>query len=114
MAALPVHMVKEMFFTADPIDARRACELGAVNRPAKDPEELIELSRELAHTISPRAPLAVRAIKAELHALTDANPMTSDIFEELTQLRRSAWRSNDYAEGIQAFAERRAPNFEGN
>jgi hypothetical protein len=40
-------------------------------------------------------------------------PMTPDVFERLTALRRDAWRSNDYLEGIAAFHERRPPRFTG-
>ena len=113
LAAMPAHIVKEMFYTADPLPAQRAYELGIVNRLASDPHELLEKAMELAHRISTRAPLAMRAIKAEARALTDATPMTSEVFEELTQLRRTAWASSDYSEGLAAFAERRAPNFTG-
>lgn len=113
LAAMPVHVVKEMFYTADPIDAKRAHELGIVNRLAKDPDDLLVQSLALAHRISTRAPLALRAIKAEVRALTDASPMTSDVFEKLTSLRRSAWASEDYKEGLKAFNERRAADFKG-
>lgn len=113
LAAMPVHIAKEMFFTADPITAQRAYELGIVNRLASDPSDLEDQALTLARRVACRAPLAVRAIKAEIHALTDASPMTSDVFEKLTQHRRTAWASADYREGLLAFSERRAPNFTG-
>ena len=40
LAALPIHVVNEMFLTANPIDAQRAYELGFVNRIAADSEDL--------------------------------------------------------------------------
>ncbi len=70
LAALPVHVVKEMFFTADPIDAQRAFDLGVVNRLADNPQDLSEKTHELARRIASRAPLAVRALKAEINELT--------------------------------------------
>lgn len=113
LAAMPVHVVKEMFFTADPISASRAFDVGIVNRLVDEGGDVVEQARVFATRIAERAPLAVRAIKAEIKALSDAQPLTSDVFEHVTSQRRLAWASNDYSEGLKAFKERRTPNFEG-
>lgn len=113
VSALPLHVAKEMFFTAEPITAEDAAEYGVVNRLVGDSDEMEATALALARRIASLAPLAIRAIKAEMTALTDAKPLTSDAFEQLTSLRRSAWRSEDYQEGIRAFRERRAPDFRG-
>lgn len=113
LGVLPVHIVKEMFFTARPISAVQAAQWGLVNRLVSTSDELTAKSREIACAIARLAPLAVTAIKAEIASLTAANPIGSDDWERLTSLRRAAWRSSDYREGIAAFEERREPTFRG-
>jgi methylmalonyl-CoA decarboxylase len=112
--ALPLHIAKEMFFTADPITAEQAAHFGVVNRLVGDVAEMRSAVTALADRIASMAPLAIRAIKAEMTALTEARPMTSDRFEELNALRSRAWTSGDYREGLAAFHERRPAEFTGN
>jgi len=113
LGALPLNVAKEMFFTAEPITAEKMAEYGVVNRLAGDHIEMDSTAVSLARRIASMAPLAVAAIKAETTALTDARALTSDEFERLTSLRRRAWRSADYQEGIRSFLEKRPARFEG-
>jgi methylmalonyl-CoA decarboxylase len=113
LSALPVHVVKEMFFTADPIDAVRAWHLGIINELTADREALIASTDRWARRITSRAPLAIAAIKAEISTLSDARHLTSNEFERLNSLRTKAWMSQDYREGLAAFRERRDPSFRG-
>jgi methylmalonyl-CoA decarboxylase len=113
LGALPLNVAKEMFFTAEPITADAAATYGVVSRLVADTEEMTSAATDLGRRIASLAPLAIRAIKGEMTALTDARSLTSDDFERLTSLRRDAWTSADYQEGIRAFRERRAPRFEG-
>ncbi|MBK9740055.1 MAG: methylmalonyl-CoA decarboxylase [Actinobacteria bacterium] len=113
LSALPLNIAKELFFTADPISAEAAASYGVVSRLVADTDEMTTTATELGRRIASLAPLAIRAIKGEMTALTDARSLTSDDFERLTSLRRDAWTSQDYQEGIRAFSERRKPRFEG-
>ena len=113
LGALPLNVAKEMFFTAQPITATAAAEYGVVNRLAADSDEMTAVATEMGRRIVSLAPLAIRAIKGEMTALTDARSLTSDDFERLTALRRDAWTSADYQEGIRAFTEKRTARFEG-
>jgi methylmalonyl-CoA decarboxylase len=113
LSALPVHVVKEMFFTGDPIDAGRAAELGIVNRLAADRDHMASDAEALAMRIAYLAPLAIRAIKGEISTLSGARHLTSDEFERLNNARTRAWSSQDYREGLAAFHERRPAKFSG-
>jgi methylmalonyl-CoA decarboxylase len=111
--ALPVNIAKEMLFTASPMLAEDLARVGLVNRLVSDESEMTTTAWELAERIASLAPLSIRAMKAEMNALTDARQLTSELFEHLTSLRRDAWASSDYREGLAAFAERRPPMFTG-
>lgn len=113
LGAVPLNVAKEMFFCAQPLAADSIHLAGTVNRIADDIGGFEQAWRALADRIASLAPLSIRAIKAEINALTDARPLESGTFERLTALRRAAWTSADYAEGITAFHERRDPRFAG-
>lgn len=110
LGVLPLHIIKEMLFTADPISPEDALRFGLLNRLV-DPENLESTTLLMAQTIASRAPKVVRLLKAELRKLTSGPGLTPDDFEEIQQLRRDAYRGKDFVEGINAFFQRRTPKF---
>jgi methylmalonyl-CoA decarboxylase len=110
--AAPARAVREMAFTAKPVGAARAFDLGMVNHIAPI-EELETVAYGIARDIAENAPLAVSVMKEQLRILEGAHPVDPLGFERIQGLRRIVYDSRDYVEGLTAFKEKRKPNFEG-
>jgi methylmalonyl-CoA decarboxylase len=112
MRRLPLNLVKEMFFTAAPLKAEDAAKWGLLNHlvPAADLEHF---TMDLVRSIAAKAPLVVSTVKEQLRILTEADPITPDVYERIQGLRHRVYQSADYQEGIRAFHERRKPVFRG-
>src|SRR5690242_3621406 len=109
---LPINVIKEMFFTAAPIDARKAREWLLVNHLV--PWDRLEtFTLELAATMATKSPLAIAVIKEQLRVLSDYQPIAAQVYERVQGLRRRAYDSRDYLEGLEAFAQKRQPIFRG-
>jgi methylmalonyl-CoA decarboxylase len=112
LGRLPINVIKEMFFTAAPVDARTAREWQIVNHLIPW-DRLESFTLELAATMATKSPLAIAVIKEQLNVLSDYQPVAAQVFERVQGLRRRAYDSSDYLEGLNAFAEKRPPMFRG-
>jgi methylmalonyl-CoA decarboxylase len=109
---LPINVIKEMFFTAAPIDARKANQWLLINHLVPW-DRLESFTFELAATMATKSPLAIAVIKEQLRVLSDYQPIAAQVYERVEGLRREAYDSSDYLEGLTAFAQKRQPIFRG-
>ena len=112
LGRLPVNLIKEMFFTAAPLDARKARECLIVNHLVAS-DRLESFTLELAATMATKSPLAIAVIKEQLRVLSDYQPIAAQVYERVQELRREAYDSSDYLEGLNAFTQKRPPIFRG-
>ena len=111
--AIGAPRTRELFLLGRRIDARTARNWGLVNMLAEDgrlPEEAVELAAEVAAN----APLASRGNKRVISAVLDAHVALDPVIEqELIALRRACFSSQDFREGVRAFAEKRPAEWRG-
>jgi len=100
----------EFLLLGTQIPAAECLALGLVNRLSKEGETLND-ARALARQLGQRAPLAMAAIIRAVDEGLEA-PMAKSIDIELDQFLPTL-RSEDAAEGIQAFFAKREPQFKG-
>jgi E-phenylitaconyl-CoA hydratase len=108
--AIPQAVAMEMILTGDPIDAATALRAGLVSRIMPG-DELLPTARQIAQRIAGHAPLAVKAVKEVTQAALDETLEQSLRFG--SALRWIIGQTEDAREGPRAFAERRAPRYQG-
>jgi methylmalonyl-CoA decarboxylase len=112
MQSVSLPILKEMLFTGQPMPAGRALQVGLVNQVVPG-ERLESATAELAGHIIRNSPLVIALLKEQLRVLAEAHPLNPEGFQRIQAIRRHIYDSADYQEGIRAFFERRAPQFQG-
>jgi enoyl-CoA hydratase/carnithine racemase len=107
---IPPRVAMEIMVTAEPITAHRAYELGLVNKVVPL-AELHDAAQAMAQTIAANAPLSVRAAKSLVYL--SAEHGWSAALDAADELYEPVYLSEDGQEGPRAFAEKRAPRWQG-
>ena len=107
-----VPRTKELFLTGRNLTAKRAEEIGLVHEVVST-GDLERATLERASQIASNAPLSMRGNKHAIETLTSFPRLTAAQEEELIELRRSCFASEDFREGIRAFGEDREPRWTG-
>jgi enoyl-CoA hydratase/carnithine racemase len=111
--AIGATRTRELFMLGRYIDAPTALAWGLVNAVA-GAAELEAVGLELAGELAGTAPLAQIGNKRVIAALLDAEgELPPEVEQELIELRRASFASQDMREGMSAFAEKRPARWQG-
>lgn len=105
-----VAWAKELVLGGEPIDAETALRIGLANR-LFEPEALLDSALAAAEKVAGKGPLAVAHAKRVIGAGQDADQGVAHALEQKTF--GLVFATEDRAEGMDAFLEKRAPRFRG-
>ncbi len=99
---------KELILGGEPIKADEALRIGLANKVFA-PDELLGAALAAGETIAKKGPLAVAAAKRVMQQGQDADTRVANALEQ--EAFASAFGTEDRAEGMAAFLEKRDPKF---
>ncbi len=107
---IPHKCAMELMLLGRPVPARRAYEYGLVNAVVAQ-EKVMETALDWAAELASQAPLVHRTLKRFVERILPKSP--SQMMAETRREIDAVMNSADAQEGLAAFAEKRAPKFEG-
>jgi enoyl-CoA hydratase/carnithine racemase len=107
---IPQRIYMEIVLTGKPITAKRAYEVGLVNRLC-EPGEALTCALELAREVLEGAPLSVAAARDTVMLSTEMGRAAA--LDAGYAAHETAYNSEDAQEGPRAFAEKRQPQWQG-
>jgi enoyl-CoA hydratase/carnithine racemase len=112
MVALSRNMHKknamEMLLTGDFIDSEKAKEIGLINNVVPQ-ESLASEVNKLAEKIASKSSMTVSIGKEAFYAQTEMN--LSDAYKYTSKIMKNNLLKHDAKEGIEAFIEKRSPDW---
>lgn len=103
-------LAAEIFMTGETLSAEKALQIGMINRVVPT-EDLMTEATQMARKLAQKPTAAIGRIKQMLNA-TFANDLRRQLDLE-HQLQIESGKGNDFKEGVQAFFEKRQPEFTG-
>lgn len=100
----------EIFYTSEQISAAEACRIGIVCRVCAH-DEFEREAHELAQAVAAGPPLAFRDVKRTM--IGESHRELEEALDEENRLQVHCFLSDDCAEGLEAFFQKRAPKFCG-
>lgn len=111
-AVVGLPRAKRMFFTGMRVDAQSAVGWGLLDELHPDGAAAFDAALALCREIARNAPLAVSGMKRSFELLGRVQ-LGAEERDALRELRKTAFLSEDAAEGRAAFKEKREPRFSG-
>jgi len=107
---IPRRLAAEMIFTGKRISAQEAYRIGLVNKVVPS-DQLMEEAKTMAQSICESAPLAVQYAKELM--IRGASLSIEEALRLENDIESTLMASEDFSEALQAFSEKRKPNFRG-
>jgi enoyl-CoA hydratase len=109
-ALLGTARAKDIIFTARLVEAQEAHAIGLLSEVLPDYATLQSRADELARTVASQAPLTLRVTKEALRRIKDREKLNPG---EDHDLILKCYLSRDFREGMDAFLNKRVPNWTG-